>query len=1097
MALTDKLTNIAEAIRNKTGKTDLMTLAQMPEEIANISSEELINHVDIPDYVKKEVLSLAKKIEQVKQNDSIMFIAMSDMHYYNGQKNTDQYPDQSALQTDIGDLHAAMAAKILAYMYDFDFMAYMGDHIHGNSKTNLDLAQQQGLELKSLLHESHKGIPCFHAIGNHDTNYYYDESQAELGDNSNFLLSGEWLFNNYTKMSDSENTVFGDSTYGGYCYRDFPEKKLRVFLLNTVEYMLYGEEIGSSYYKYCLGTQRKWFADSLIQLNSKTDASEWKFIILSHFPADFGNTMSLSEVIRAYVEGYSISIDLETGSNYSVNFSGKNKARMVAQFHGHIHNFLTSKLHSFKDGYAVQYDAWRIATPNGSYNRENYYDVIGNYPGISFKQPESYGKTIGTGKDTSFVVNIINPSEEVIHSLCYGAGIDRVVGYSKVTYYSIFNILTNVSNSNPSVAIQEGASYSATLTPDELYNFSNVKITMDGIDVTALYYNNGVIDIPKVTGDLSITAVAIRPLASRNQIIYSTDENDNLYHEPYGFVKGYYLSLNETTGAVIEKAKSDQYSTGYIPYTVGQEIRLQNVGFTCDSPNEVYNRIYMFDAQKQYKAFFNAGNEWTLLTKGNGLRNENNEWTYFILTKGSMAGMDEDIAYIRLCAEYIGEDSIITIDEEILYQDQVEGGLEIVKNLTNITSSNTNAKVEYGQAYTTTLVLAENSQITNIKITMGTKDITEQVYDPDTFIITIPRVTGKLTITAKAVIINYTNLVPTATVPPANKGPRGTEIYNAPYGYMNNKRISGMSIVDGAGYVATGVMEWKKLGAFSTLKPIYISGVTLDTSKSYTRFEIIQDNSGVGNTLQAAMEIRDDKAADGRAWATFFDIETLGTDYYKLTPKEVSGVSWYNIRYFMLSLWGNGDNLIITVGEPIGEDNDSNDETGDTTEKVNLLPTAQDVDGTIYNGTGYKANTYLSSSSGNASSSTGKYATGFIQLPEVDPTTIPVGEKGKVVISFDNINVLDNSDVRIALYPEDKTSRYLMKLGTSQFDNVEGNLSSNGNVFEHIDANGNITALDITEMIRYAYYISDGFMPRWFRISFPVELTSSSGIYVN
>ena len=37
MALTDKLTAIAEAIREKTGKTDPMTLAQMPKEIAGIS----------------------------------------------------------------------------------------------------------------------------------------------------------------------------------------------------------------------------------------------------------------------------------------------------------------------------------------------------------------------------------------------------------------------------------------------------------------------------------------------------------------------------------------------------------------------------------------------------------------------------------------------------------------------------------------------------------------------------------------------------------------------------------------------------------------------------------------------------------------------------------------------------------------------------------------------------------------------------------------------------------------------------------------------------------------------------------------------------
>lgn len=38
MALTDKLTNIANAIRTKTGKTDLLTLDQMPTEIENIKT---------------------------------------------------------------------------------------------------------------------------------------------------------------------------------------------------------------------------------------------------------------------------------------------------------------------------------------------------------------------------------------------------------------------------------------------------------------------------------------------------------------------------------------------------------------------------------------------------------------------------------------------------------------------------------------------------------------------------------------------------------------------------------------------------------------------------------------------------------------------------------------------------------------------------------------------------------------------------------------------------------------------------------------------------------------------------------------------------
>lgn len=38
MALTDKLSSIADAIRDKTGKTELLTLDQMPTEIAGIET---------------------------------------------------------------------------------------------------------------------------------------------------------------------------------------------------------------------------------------------------------------------------------------------------------------------------------------------------------------------------------------------------------------------------------------------------------------------------------------------------------------------------------------------------------------------------------------------------------------------------------------------------------------------------------------------------------------------------------------------------------------------------------------------------------------------------------------------------------------------------------------------------------------------------------------------------------------------------------------------------------------------------------------------------------------------------------------------------
>ena len=51
MALTDKLTAIAEAIRAKSGDTTKLTLDAMPGAIDGISSE-VFPHASIPDYVK-------------------------------------------------------------------------------------------------------------------------------------------------------------------------------------------------------------------------------------------------------------------------------------------------------------------------------------------------------------------------------------------------------------------------------------------------------------------------------------------------------------------------------------------------------------------------------------------------------------------------------------------------------------------------------------------------------------------------------------------------------------------------------------------------------------------------------------------------------------------------------------------------------------------------------------------------------------------------------------------------------------------------------------------------------------------------------------
>lgn len=164
------------------------------------------------------------------------------------------------------------------------------------------------------------------------------------------------------------------------------------------------------------------------------------------------------------------------------------------------------------------------------------------------------------------------------------------------------------------------------------------------------------------------------------------------------------------------------------------------------------------------------------------------------------------------------------------------------------------------------------------------------------------------------VYAEYTNLVPTAVTPVSAEGDAlPTEIWNG-VGYQNDTRISGLgSRPAAAGYVTTGIIQWREAaGAFANLKPIYVKGASLDTTLSYVRMCIITnvDEAGV---KAAGIPV----GGASQTWTKFFTIETLGDQYYKLTPIESGLASWYNVRYFQMSLYGTGENLIITVDEPI------------------------------------------------------------------------------------------------------------------------------------------------------------------------------------
>ena len=617
--------DIANAIREKNGTTTKYKVAEMGAAVTALPNEDTITHADIPNYVKAEALAVAEKVKAVMKADSIVFLAISDLHH------TGPQVDNWQTNINAGNLHACQALKVLSYsLPQIDFACMLGDVTFGNAKTTTQLMQQQFNQVNGWLGEAWKNIPQLRTVGNHDTGEY------------STLVGAQFLKNNIWKYN--EGAVYGSEEYG-YCYRDFAEKKLRVICLNTCE----GETVSGESAAYCCSPEQLlWFAQTLYAVGSKADAAQWGIIVLGHYPLDLGGAYPTGNIVKAYVTGEST-----VQNGVTVNFNGHNSAKFIANVHGHNHCFQFGKLHSVANGQGTEFDAWRMCTPNACFYRNNSGVVTMN--GISFGDPAPHDKTAGTGKDTAFNVNVINPSEQVLYSFCYGAGIDRTIGYAATVYYSITNTLTNVTTSNDAVAAEDGTAYSATITAADGYTMSSVTVKMGGTDITSTAYNSdtGVVSIAAVTGDVVITAKATKIVSYHNLVPTAVDSSGA--SAPY--TDGLMLSSSGATSAYAHFT-----TTGFIPFDGGAN-HVYRIGGEGIAWNEYGARI----------AWYNA--DFTL--KSSVVKYDKIGTSIYYPTKiddpNAAAAFSTDInvappqgaAYFRVSAKGKGENLVVTLDEKI------------------------------------------------------------------------------------------------------------------------------------------------------------------------------------------------------------------------------------------------------------------------------------------------------------------------------------------------------------------------------------------------------------------------------------------------
>lgn len=612
------MANIQIAV-SENGKTTLATAGKYCDRNIDINVAVASAEDNLTDYVKAEADALVSRIVSAQGNRVFTLAALTDMHY-----GESSYTD--------GILHASQALSYINKQIAIDAFAVLGDYTDGYPVDNIDNAFSDCRKINSLL-SSIENVPNLRIQGNHD--FYNGYSQ----------------FTHYHIQAYSEGVTWGDKN-GGYFYRDFADKKLRIICVNTTETNNTHLKVSDAQYNWFIGA---------LDLSAKSDASDWQILVLSHHPLDW----HVNDERTGYVFGYVVNAYDAGGSwssgNVSCNFAGKNKAKLIGNIHGHIHNLLVDKIHLGNASNGQRTNVTRIATPESCTGRSN------TYTSGSFGEATAYNKIKNSADDTSFVVYCIDLDDQSIKAYCYGAGYDREISYATIapTVYSISHNLTNCTASGVS-NITEGGVATVTITANGGYDLPDA-ITVSGASYT-WNKSSGTVTLSNPTSNVTITVVAVAAKPKyTNQIPLSINADGSQFvgtNGEDGYKTGYRLN---SSGTETGTNSATNAVTGYIKCTPTSVIRFKNVPMNYKTSNGAYIAIYdssftKIVSQKIMDGMQTEDKGVTFDANGNVLQVHNpSQFAY----KYGAGGSQNKIAYIRVSADSITTSSIVTVDEEI------------------------------------------------------------------------------------------------------------------------------------------------------------------------------------------------------------------------------------------------------------------------------------------------------------------------------------------------------------------------------------------------------------------------------------------------
>ena len=639
-------------------------------------------------------------------------------------------------------------------------------------------------EWRNLLY----GLPNHHSVvGNHDD-----------GNATNNLFSENYVYGYLFAPEETCDIVRGEE--GMYYYIDNPEEKTRYLYLDTA-------------YQGVTDAQQAFVKAALL-----STPENWHIVAIAHL---------------WYYNDYTTYPPVLNGFD-------TNAKKLLDMFDSY----------NARSGEYADCGAWVEFCIGGHYHLDHVEHTDGGIPVIIVEADALHDRSgtmpsAGTTDEAAVSAVILDYAAQQIKVIRIGRGADFtvVVGSGEVvTYYSITNALDNVTSSNDTTKVESGTAYTAILTATA-GTITKATVTMGGKDITASAYNDGVINIAAVTGNVVITATA--------EVVQTEDVN-------------YYSVDSHLTNAIlfpeITQVKEGEAYEAVLAPTRGT---LTQVVVTMGK-RDVTESVY--DAS--------TGGITIPAVTGN----------IFIVATAQADIEDDDSNYYSVD---------IQLTNTALYPEVTQ--------------------IEKGAMYTASLA-ALNGTLTSVVVTMGNQDITESVYYASTGRITIPKVTGNISIIAIAQADEeegYTNVISTSI---DSTG----AVFNDGKGWAANGRIGSGTLenyIGGGDYYITGHIE---------IDPTIDNVIRLRniTFKSDTTIDKIGIAFYDANFARVAMQ-GDNSSSNWLIPSTIantqngFDVVYDGTNILQFTFKADSHTTNHSVQYIAICAEYIGDDSIITVNEEI------------------------------------------------------------------------------------------------------------------------------------------------------------------------------------